>query len=158
MITKIVLAELGKTSERNQFLTIDYDGSFEESPHYAVVAAASSIQQQMAAFLKGKVDGMVDSLHGAFDCAIMTWSFGSLIQKSDQVEDKSEKSDDDAEIHGSPFEPDEKTLLDHIRHILTENTLECVVLDRTVSGPSKYRCLPSDEAKQLFPSVLQSAV
>ena len=158
LITKIVLAELGKTSERNQFLTIDYDGSFEESQNYAVVAAASSIQQQMAAFLKGKVDGMVDSLHGAFDCAVMTWSFGSFLQQSDQVEHKSEKTDDDAEIHGSPHEPDEKALLDHIRQTLIENSLECVVLDRTVSGPSKYRCLPSDEAKQLFPAVLQSAV
>ena len=158
LITKILLAELGKTSERNQFLTIDYDGSFEESQSYAVVAAASSIQMQMAAFLKGKVDGMGASLHEAFDLSIKTWSFGSLLQKADQVENKSEKSDDEAESHVSPSGPDEDSILAHIKETLTEHSLECVLLDRTVSGPSKYRCLPSDEAKELFPSVLQSAV
>ena len=158
LITKILLAELGKTSERNQFLTIDYDGSFEESHTCAVVAAASSIQKQMTSFLKGKVDGSVDSLHGAFDCAIKTWSLGSLLQQADQGENKSEKSDNDAENHISPYEPDENALLDHIKQTLTENSLECVVLDRTVSGPSKYRCLPSDEANQLLPSMLQSSV
>ena len=158
LITKILLAELGRTSERNQFLTIDYDGSFEESQNYAVVAAASSIQQQMAAYLKTRVEGRSDSLQGAFECAIKTWSCGSLLQKTDQVEGKSEKSDDNVEHHELRPEPDEQALLDHIRHTLTEHSMECVLLDRTVSGPSKYRCLPSDEVKQLYSPILPSAV
>ena len=37
-ITKILLAELGNTIERDQFLCIDYDGSFEELSQYAVLA------------------------------------------------------------------------------------------------------------------------
>src|SRR6476620_12513330 len=55
-IVKILLAELGTKAERDTFITIHYDGTFEETRGCAAIAATPAIQAGMMAALR-KVDG-----------------------------------------------------------------------------------------------------
>jgi len=157
-IAKILLAELGLQPERDQFLTIDYDGSFDESRDFSVVAATSTIQKHMLAFLKSHVNGTVDSLQTAIDLAVKTWAIGSLLHVSTETRDHLGEVDQKTEQSAFIHDPDEKALGDHIRLTLAEKSLEVVLLDRTLPGASKYRNLPPDQVKQLLPSILQPAV
>ncbi|MBK8277012.1 MAG: hypothetical protein IPK92_14610 [Nitrospira sp.] len=53
---------------------------------------------------------------------------------------------------------DSQTLLTHVRQRMGEKVIECALLDRHVSGTSKYRTLGSVELKALLPSDLSSAL
>ena len=51
-IVKILLAELGVKAGRDLFLTVNYDGTFEETTGWAVLAASDHAQASMRRFLK----------------------------------------------------------------------------------------------------------
>jgi len=157
-IAKILLAELGLQAERDQFLMIDYDGSFEESRGFSVIAATSSIRQKMLAFLKTHSNESIDSLQSAFDLAVKTWAIGSLLHLSAESGDHQGGEGQQADRTAPFHDPDEKALFDHFRLSLSEKSLECALLDRTHPGSSKYRNLPPDQTRQLLPAFLQSAV
>ncbi|UCE63645.1 MAG: proteasome subunit alpha [Nitrospirota bacterium] len=157
-IAKILLAEVGPQPDRDQFLTIDYDGSFEENRGCAVIAATSSIRKKMLAFLKTQNNGPIDSLQTALDLAVKTWALGSLLHHSAESLDHQDDEDQQPAGAARSHEPDEKALVDHIRLALSEKSLECALLDRTLPGSSKYRNLPPDQTRQLLPALLQPAV
>lgn len=157
-IAKILLAELGLQPERDQFLTIDYDGSFEETRGCSVIAATSSIRQKMLAFLRAQSHGPIDSLQSALGLAVKTWALGSLLHLPAESRDHQDEEDQPASGAVGLHDPGEKALFDHIRLALSEKTLECALLDRTLPGSSKYRNLPPDQTKQLLPALLQPAV
>ncbi|MCS6896864.1 MAG: 20S proteasome subunit A/B, partial [Nitrospira sp.] len=50
-IAKLLLAELGTKAGGCSFLTVDYDGTFEEEPHCAALAATPAVQRSMLDFL-----------------------------------------------------------------------------------------------------------
>ena len=156
-IAKILLAELGPQPDRDQFLTIDYDGSFEENRGCSVIAATSSIRQKMLAFLRAQNIGSIDSLPSALALAVKTWALGSILHHSAESGDHQDEEDQSVPGASEFPEPDERNLLDHIRLALSEKTLECALLDRTLPGSSKYRNLPPDQTNQLLPSLLQPA-
>lgn len=157
-ISKILLAELGAQAERDQFLTIDYDGGFDERRHFAVVAATPSIQRHMGAFLESQVRGPIDSLQSAFGLALKTWAIGSFLCQPTESNDHLENGDQEAEPDSPDQVPDQESLLDHIRQTLSDKSVEGAVLDRTLPGSSKYRSLLPEQTARLFPSDLQSAV
>ena len=156
-IAKILLAELGPQPDRDQFLTIDYDGSFEENRGCSVIAATSSIRQKMLAFLRAQNIGSIDSLSLALALAVKTWALGSILHQSAESRDGQDEEDQPAPGALDLPEPDERGLLDHIRLALSEKSLECALLDRTLPGSTKYRNLPPDQTNQLLPSLLQPA-
>ncbi len=156
-IAKILLAEVGPQPDRDQFLTIDYDGSFEENCGYSVIAATSSIRQKMLAFLNSQNIGSIDSLQSALGLAVKTWALGSILQQTAASKDHQDGEDQPAPGATESQEPDERVLLDHIRLALSEKSIECALLDRTLPGSSKYRNLPPDRTTQLLPSLLQPA-
>ena len=153
-IAKILLAELGLHAEQDRFLTIDYDGTFEESHVCSVIAATSLIREKMVGFLKSQNSGTTDSLRSAFDLGVRTWAVGSLLHGS---ESGNHVGKEDQQADGLPA-PGEQTILDHIRATLSEKTLEGVLLDRTLHGASKYRSLSSDQIRELLPPSLQAVV
>src|SRR5262249_18146722 len=51
-IIKILLAELGQKADKDSFLTINYDGTFEEGARCAVLAATPTVEQEMTAYLR----------------------------------------------------------------------------------------------------------
>ena len=157
-IAKILLTELGLQPERDQFLTMDYDGSFEENRGCSVIAATSSIRQKMLAFLKTQIHGPIDSLQLALELAVKAWALGSLLHHSAESRDQQDEEGQPATGASGFHEPDEKALLDHVRVALSEKSLECALLDRTLPGSSKYRNLPPDQTSQLLPALFQPVV
>lgn len=144
-IVKILLAELSLKPGKDVFLTIDYDGGFEEASGGAVLAATPAIQARMAAYLKQPGSGPA-SIEAALGLAARTWALGSLAQAAHKPEDEPEG--------GAPVtaDPDDAALLAHLREVLGEKTVECAVLERQAAGSSKYRTLKPEELSRLLPA------
>ena len=155
---KILLAEVGLQPGRDQFLTINYDGSFDEGRNFSVVAATSTIEKRMLGFLESQVNGTVGSLRLAIELAVKTWALGSLLHSSSETRDHVQEDDQEIERAAPQPEPDETALFDHIRLTLANKSLEVVLLDRTLPGSSKFRILPPDQVKKFLPSILQPVV
>ena len=51
-IVRILVAELGQKPEKDALLTINYDGTFEETTGRAVLAATPAVQAKMLSYLK----------------------------------------------------------------------------------------------------------
>lgn len=145
-IVKIVLAELGQKAGKDSFLTINFDGTFEEKSRYAVVAASAAIEQEMMAFLRQQPTASLEQAVGA---AVRAWAVGDRAQRhvlkgaGDEGEDKT---------GSDPSFTDEGVLFAHLRECLIERTIECAVLDRHTQGPSKYRTVGPDELERLLPN------
>lgn len=148
-IVKIMLAELGQKAGKDKFLTINYDGVFEEQSQSAVLAATSSVEQRMMEYLR--LQSYV-SLKEAVDVAIRTWAVGDRAQRqAHETRDNHEGGKGSSDQLGT----DSQTLLTHLHQCMPEKSLECVLLDRHVSGTSKYRVLGSGELEALLPKDLR---
>ena len=76
-IVRILVAELGQKPEKDALLTINYDGTFDETTGRAVLAATSAVQAKMLAYLKEQQPATL-SLEQALDLALRAWAVGSL--------------------------------------------------------------------------------
>lgn len=150
-IVKILLAELGAKPEKDAFLTINYDGTFEEARRSSVLAAASSVERRMKSYMEQ--DGGPRPLKRAVDLALRTWAVGDRAQQSEKEDGEREASGDSvsASTPRSPSDLDAGALWAHLRTAVSDKTVECAVLERHRVGTSKYRALPSDELTSLFP-------
>jgi proteasome alpha subunit len=143
-IAKILLADLSLQGRRDgrptdAFLSIDYDGSFEETTGFAVLAATPAIQADMATSLKASSDIGAMSFDQAVDLALRTWALGSLAQTREAREE--------AKPEGFPEES-----AAHLRTALADKSIECAVLERETPGPSKYRQVKPSELDHLLAS------
>src|SRR6478609_11696822 len=77
-IVKILLAEIGPKSGKDGFLTINYDGTFEEKSHCAVLAATKAVEQDMMKLLRAEPTG--PSLEQAVGAALQAWAWGDRLQ------------------------------------------------------------------------------
>ena len=145
-IAKILLAELGQKAGKDSLLVINYDGTFEEGAHCAVLAASKPVEREMVAYLKQQTSAM-PSLEQACGIALRTWALGDRAQRK-TGEATSEPSQE------PPIQPvvmDAAALYAHLRDSVAEKTVECALLDRSQSGTSKYRAVTSDELGRLLP-------
>ncbi|HWG95495.1 MAG TPA: hypothetical protein VN647_00315 [Nitrospira sp.] len=151
-IVKILLAEVGRKTGKDGFLTINYDGTFEEKKQYAVLAATSVVEQKMMGYLRQQ---SIVSLKDAVDAAIRTWAVGDRAQRPAHEDDESHE-----EAKTSPDQQviDAETLYAHLRRRIAEKTIECALLDRHVQGPSKYRALEADELRTMLPTDLSPSL
>lgn len=150
-IVKILLAELGMKPEKDKFLTIDYDGTFEEAAGCAVLAATPAIQVRMTAYVKQAGSLPAPSLDAAVALAAKTWALGAMAQAADQEAGEHDTPDSAPTTPAAP-EPTEALLLAHLREKLGEKSLECAVLERQAPGTSKYRSLKPDDLSRLLPA------
>ena len=160
-IVKILLAELGVKAGRDAFLTINYDGTFEETTGWALLAASDFARSSMHQFLKQEADLQQASLAQALSSSLLAWAIGSLAQQDEEqetamAEPSSAPSQSDSRTPA--VVPDRTALLEHLRTIRTEMSLECVILGHAVPGSSKYRALKSAELAGLLPPDLHPAV
>jgi proteasome alpha subunit len=153
-IVKIVLAELGTKSERDGFLTINYDGTFEEMKGCAAVASTPAIQSDVVGSLRQNVDLASATLAQAVEAALRAWALGSLAQGKDKERDEDSR---DSAGASSAASPDATMIEAHLREILTDKTIECAVLERTARGSSKYRSVKPGELKTLVPKYLKDS-
>jgi proteasome alpha subunit len=160
-IVKILLAELGTKAGKDSFLTINYDGTFEEITGCAVLAATASIQRMMLAELKHPDGSGAVTMTRALESALHAWGLGSLAQNRAAADDRSDDHQDrdhamatpDAKA-GAEAKPDAAAVTAHLREQMADRTVECVVLERQLPGPSKYRAIKPDELAGLLPSGL----
>ena len=148
-IVKLLLAELGHKAGKDAFLVINYDGTFEEGSSCAVLAASKSVEQGMVAYIRRETLA-VPSLEQAFGIALRAWALGDRLQRK-AVEESSDGNPD----AGTPEDTNAAALSAHLRDRVAEKTVECALLDRHLSGSSKYRALASDEIGRLLPKDLK---
>ena len=159
-IVKILLVELGLKPGRDSFLTVDYDGSFDEATGSAVLAATSTVRERMVAYLKHAGPVRSASLEQALEQALKAWAVGSLAQQMEPDEEPGEGQKVGPESappasDGQP--PGDPTLFAHLREVSAERTIECIVLERNLPGSSKYRAVTQDDLTQLLPPTLRPA-
>lgn len=151
-IVKILLAELGQNVGKDGFLTINYDGTFEEKSHYAVLGATPAVERKMVEYLR---EQSVVSVKHAVDVAIRTWAIGDREQR--QAHD-AVGNHDEPKAGPNQLSTDAEMLYTHLRQCLAEKTIECGLLDRQVQGTSKYRTLEADELRTLLPKDLSPSL
>lgn len=155
-IVKILLAELGLKPGRSSFLTINYDGTFEETGASGVLAGTPSAEAAMTAYLTHEPALATASLEKAFEVALRAWAVGSLTQAAPQAEEDKEAGQAGDQTSQEPGKAvDERMLLAHLRETLVDKTVECAVLERHAPGPSKYRGLKKEEVLRLLPEELR---
>jgi proteasome alpha subunit len=143
-IVKLLLAELGHKAGKDSFLVINYDGTFEEGSTCAVLAASKSVEQDMVAYVRREAPP-VPSLEQAFGIALRAWALGDRLQGK-VAEEPSEGSST-----GQPEGAEAASLYAYLRDRVAEKNVECALLDRHLTGSSKYRSLASDEIGRLLP-------
>ncbi|MCA9472966.1 MAG: hypothetical protein MRJ96_16230 [Nitrospirales bacterium] len=151
-LIKLLLVELGRTKEQDQFLTIDYDGSFHEAHSCVVLAGHASIQAILADHVVKQMAERILSLKEGIELGMRTWAMGDLLQRNDGGEHHDQPNDEisrKAQESLRQFADDD--IIAHLRETLSQSSLECGLLDRTISGKSKYRMLSSDELTDLLP-------
>jgi proteasome alpha subunit len=148
-IVKILLAEVGLKPEKDTFLTVNYDGTFEEMPGWAVLAATPAVQQDMSVYLKRETGLVSASLPRAMSSALQAWALGSVAQQRAEAEGDHEPS------QPAPSPPDSTALFAHLREVVAEKTIECAVMERGAPGSSKYRTLTAEELGSLLPSEIK---
>lgn len=156
-IVKILLAELGQKAGKDAFLTINYDGTFEEGTHCAVLAASPAVEQEMVTYLRQPpTEGW--SLEQAIGAAVRAWAVGDRAQRrmSEDVRENQESKADP--IRARDEKNDAAALYSHLRETVAEKTIECALLDRQQGGFSKYRALTSDELGRLLPRDMKASL
>jgi proteasome alpha subunit len=157
-IVRILMAELGLKPEKDAFLTINYDGTFEEATGCAALAATPALQTTMLSYLKEQMSAAL-SLEQALDLTLRAWAIGSLAHQQDDADQPADpKTVASAPSSSAGATPSRETLIAHVRGLTGERTIECAVLDRQAPGSSKYRSLKSSELMYLLPKALQSVV
>jgi proteasome alpha subunit len=157
-IVRILVAELGQKPEKDALLTINYDGTFEETTGRAVLAATPAVQAKMTSYLKEQSPATV-SLEQALDLALRTWAIGSLAHQQEEIDQQAETQPPASGAASAPASiPSVDALMAHVRGIAGGRTIECAVLDRQAPGTSKYRSLKPADLSRLLPKALQSVV
>jgi len=157
-IVRILVAELGQKPEKDALLTINYDGTFEETTGRAVLAATTVVQTKMVGYLKEQQPATL-SLERALDLALRAWAVGSLAQQQDEADQQAESKPTASGTGSSDAaNPSSDALIAHVRGLAGERTIECAVLERQAPGTSKYRALKPADLSRLLPMALQSGV
>ena len=157
-IVRILVAELGQRPEKDALLTINYDGTFEESTGCAVLAATPVAQTKMTAYLKEQQSAAL-SLEQALDLALRAWAIGSLAHQQEESDQRTETEPQPSGASSSAAAaPGADVLREHVRTIAGGRTIECAVLERDAPGTSKYRSLKQADLARFLPKALQSVV
>ncbi|MBU6435735.1 MAG: hypothetical protein KJS98_20700, partial [Nitrospirae bacterium] len=124
-IVRILVAELGLKPEKDAFLTINYDGTFEETTGRAVLAATPAAQTKMMAYLKEHTTATL-SLEQSLDLALRAWAIGSLAHQQEETDQQAETEPPTSRAGSSTAAiPKADVLMTHLRGIAGERVIEC---------------------------------
>ncbi len=151
-ICKILLGELGLKPEQDRYITINYDGTFNETVDCAVLGATQETEKQMLEYLKTHRPSPESNLPSMIETAARSWAMGTLHQRREENSEPEEKEREEstAAENGSVSE---EMILDCLRETLAEKTLECAILERNAPGSSKFRTLSPEENQEVFPDL-----
>jgi len=148
-ITKVLLAEVGPTQDRDRLFSINYDGMFEEQRGFGVMAATSSVREVLLPEWKSQEPPT--SLQTALELSLRLWGISSLLQTSTPSSEVEEKELDASSTTSESAIPDNEAIASRIRETLAKETLECVLLDRESGKMETYRTLTQAELQALLP-------
>ena len=155
-ITKVLLAEVGTTQDRDRLFTINYDGMFEEQREFGLLAASPFIRERLAE--EWKTQERPSSLQTAVEVSLRLWGISSLLQASTSSLDTEEKGPTPSSTASVPTVPDDEAIASRIRETLSKETLECVLLDRESGKMETYRSLSQSELQPLIPQYFAPAI
>lgn len=154
-ITKLMLAEVGRVQGRDLFLTIDYDGTFQESTDAAALAATPAVQATMTRALQQRASTPLETMQQAFDGALHAWAVGRLAQQA-LPEAGHDKETSSTPASAEPEVPSDDRITTCLRDTMAGLTLECAVLEREAPGSSAYRRLEAQETGRLLPEGIRA--
>ncbi|MHB8483838.1 MAG: proteasome subunit alpha [Nitrospiria bacterium] len=130
-IARLLFTEISIPSGRPMFLRLDYDGMFEESEAFGVLAPTRKMGDQMEKFLETQGATASLPLNQAVQIALRAWAISLIPPSSSET-----RSEERPEI----------SLLDALlKEKLGKSTVEIVLLDKQQPGTSKYRALSKRE-------------
>jgi proteasome alpha subunit len=142
IVFKGIFAELGKTPERDQLMTLSYDGEFTLTPGasgFAVVAGTAYAEDRMREHLKTEIESGVPSLQAALRAGLYVWGVG---MKHLEAEDR---ADADYSTDGEGPKAVSSFISEHLAKGLT---VEAGVLERDVTRESRFRLLSEKELSE----------
>ncbi|MEW6681548.1 MAG: hypothetical protein AB1451_01290 [Nitrospirota bacterium] len=141
LIARVLLAQVGARWGQDVLMTLDYDGTFEETVGRAVLAASDPSRRAMLAHLDGAGPWQEAPLAAALPAALRAWAVGEL-------------------VHAAPEAPapDDARLTQHLQACGVDRRIEVAVLDRGAAGTSKYRSLTANEVSEFLVPWLGAAV
>ncbi len=154
-ITKVLLAEVGPTQDRDRLFSINYDGMFEEQREFGMMAASSSIRETLVQEWKSQQSP--SSLQGVLALSLRLWGISSLLQASTPSSETEKEETAVSSTVSESMIPDDEAIASRIRDTLSKETLECVLLDRESGKMETYRSLSQSELQPLIPTEFQPA-
>ncbi len=133
-IIKMLLAELGSTSGKNQFTGINFDGIVRTDPSFAVIGGTEVIETGMQKYLTAAKTDTDRDLTTAFRLALETWAIGKELSSRGSEETVSEET-----------QIDTTQMYEVIDTAREEGEIEVGVLETAQQGTNKFRLLTSQE-------------
>jgi proteasome alpha subunit len=133
-IIKMLLAELGSNSGKDQFTGINFDGIVRTDPSFAVIGGTEVIETGMQKYLTAAKTDTDRDLTTAFRLALETWAIGKELSSREPEEAESEET----QIETTQM----YEIIDTARE---EGEIEVGVLETAQQGTSKFRLLTPQE-------------
>ena len=133
-IIKMLLAELGSSSERNQFTGINFDGIVRTNASFAVIGGTESIETRMQNYLTAAETDADKDLATVLRLGLEAWAVGKELSSREPDETESE----DTEL-------DTTQMYEIIGAAREEGEIEAGVLETAQQGANKFRLLTSQE-------------
>jgi proteasome alpha subunit len=141
LVMRAIFAELGKSSDRDHYYVVSYDGEFVASSRYAVVAGSAHAEDLAVEFLENALKPLPTSLNEALKIAIKAWEIG----KNNIDEQKADDKDDEKQTDGLQSE------LQTASSLLSKGwVVEAAILERYSSRENRYRSLSADDIQAAF--------
>ena len=135
-IVRILVAELGQKPEKDALLTINYDGTFEETTGRAVLAATTAVQRRCWPISRS--NSLPRFIGAGVGSGLARLGDRLLAQQQDEADQQAEATPPaSGAAHRLP--PSQAVMLDRTCGLAGERTIECAVLERQAPGTSKYR-------------------
>ena len=139
-IIKMLLAELGRTSEQHRFTGINYDGNVRTDAAFSVIGGTEAIETRMQNYLAAASEDADRDLADALRLGLEAWAIGKELSSREPEDMESE----DTEI-------DTEQMHEILRVAREDGEIEAGVLETTQSGTSKFRLLDTQEIETSLP-------
>lgn len=134
VVLKGIFAELGKTSDRDQILTLSYDGEFASAARFAVIAGTSFAEDAMRSHIESEIEAGPGTLAAVSRIGLVAWGIG-----------KHNLDDRDRSDTETPQPPAEMGATAVSKHLADGWGVEGAVLERNTNRESRFRLLTTTE-------------
>jgi proteasome alpha subunit len=133
LMARVLLVQVGARGGQDVLMTLDYDGSFEETAGRAALAPSDAARQAILGYLDASGPWENSPLSAALPDALRAWAVGDLSQAAPEAP-----------------APDDGRLAQHLQACCADRRVAVAVLDRGAPGASKYRGLTAAEVSELL--------